>query len=117
MTEESPKTRTYRGWSAPLMSTLVTLPLALFATALVAFSPMSCDSCDEAEHDRFQEDFEIAWPVYLFGLALTIGMLLADYVATWQRREAARLWLAFLAPITAVLNYLIFAGVLDGPWV
>ncbi|MDX3232562.1 hypothetical protein [Streptomyces sp. ME19-01-6] len=52
---------------------------------------------------------EVAWTVYRLGLALPVGLLLADYVATWQRREAARLWLAFLAPITVVLNYLLFA--------
>jgi hypothetical protein len=114
MTEE---TRTYRGWSAPLMSTVVTLPTGLYATALVGLSPMSCDPCGEAEYARFEQDFAFDWTVYLLGLALSVGMLLADYVATWQRREAARLWLAFLAPITVVLNYLIFAGILHGPWV
>jgi hypothetical protein len=113
MTEEPPETRSYRGWTAPVMSTLVTLPLVLLTFALVGLSPMSCDPCQGAELRRFEENFEIAWTVYRLGLALPIGLLLTDYIATWRRREAARLWLAFLAPPSALIPYMLFASILD----
>lgn len=113
MTEESLETRSYRGWTAPVMSTLVTLPLALLAFALVGLSAMSCDDCQGAELKRFDESLHVAWIVYRIGLTLPAGLLLADYVATWRRREAARLWLAFLAPPSVLIPYMLFAGILD----
>ncbi|MEU5031827.1 hypothetical protein [Streptomyces milbemycinicus] len=113
MTEEPPEIRSYRGWTAPVMSTLVTLPLILLTLAPVGLSPMSCDDCQGAELKRFEESLHVAWTVYRLGLALPVGLLLADYVATWRRREAARLWLAFLAPPSVLIPYMLFASILD----
>lgn len=116
MTEESPEFRMRRrGWIAPLLSTLVTLPMALIATAFVGLSPMACDPCGGAELERFEDSFDVAINVYQVGLALTAGLLIADYVATWQRRDAPRLILAVLAPISVFCDYLLFAGLLTEP--
>lgn len=113
MAEEFTETRSYRGWTAPVMSTLVTLPLILLTLAPVGLSAMSCDDCQGAELRRFEESLHVAWAVYRLGLALPVGMLLADYIATWRRREAARLWLAFLAPPSVFIPYALFASILD----
>ncbi|ADI12980.1 hypothetical protein SBI_09862 [Streptomyces bingchenggensis BCW-1] len=66
-----------------------------------------------AQLKRFEESLSVAWTVYRLGLALPVGLLLADYIATWRRREAARLWLAFLAPPSALIPYMLFASILD----
>ncbi|MEU5109654.1 hypothetical protein AB0H07_46730 [Streptomyces sp. NPDC021354] len=113
MTEELPETRSYRGWTAPVMSTLVTLPLVLLTLALVGISPMSCDYCQGVQLKRLEESLSVAWTIYRLGLALPIGLLLAAYIATWRRREAARLWLAFLAPPSVLIPYMLFASILD----
>lgn len=113
MTEEPPETRSYRGWTAPVMSTLVTLPVVLLTLGLAGISPMSCDPCQGAQLERFDESLDAAWTAYRLGLALPVGLLLADYVATWRRWEAARLGLAFLAPFSGLVPYMLFASILD----
>ena len=116
MTEQSSEFRMRRrGWIAPLLSTLVTVPMALIATVFVGLSPMACDPCQGAQLERFEDSFDVAINVYWVGLALTASLLFADYVATWQRQDSPRLILAVLAPLSAFCNYLLFAGLLTEP--
>ncbi|MFI6000510.1 hypothetical protein ACIA98_08815 [Streptomyces sp. NPDC051366] len=108
--------RDKRAFVAPLVSTLLTLPMALVALFFAGLSPMACDSCGEAASDRFDASFGIAFPVFGTGLLLVLVLLVASWALPWQRRNSARrIKFALLAPAAVVLDYIVFAGVIDWP--
>ncbi|MEU5808207.1 hypothetical protein [Streptomyces sp. NPDC047718] len=101
---------------APLLSTLLTLPMGLLALFYAGLSPMGCDSCDTQQADAFDASFEVAWTLFLCGLALVLVLLVACWALPWQRRNAARrVLLALAAPGTVVLSTLVFSAMLDLP--
>lgn len=103
-----------RVWIASLVSTVVTLPLALLAFFFAGLSPMACDSCAEAEAYRFDASFDPAWTVFNCGLALALITLMASWVLG-RRRPPAGLALAALAPGVVVLAVLLFMSLVDWP--
>ncbi|KIX71343.1 hypothetical protein ACN6AT_16450 [Streptomyces sp. JL4002] len=105
-----------RAFVAPLVSTLLTLPMAAVAFFFVGLSPMACDSCNGAASDRFDASYEVAFPVFGFGLLVVLVLLLASWALPWQRRNAAaRVWLAVAAPAVVVLASVVFHGLVDWP--
>ncbi|MEV0414050.1 hypothetical protein AB0I68_25360 [Streptomyces sp. NPDC050448] len=108
--------RDKRAFVAPLVSTLLTLPTALVAFFAVGLSPMACDSCEAAASDRFDASFDIAFPVFTIGLLLVLALLVTSWALPWQRRNSARrVMFAVLAPTAVVLDYTVFAGIVDWP--
>ncbi|MFD9074058.1 hypothetical protein [Streptomyces lasiicapitis] len=82
----------------------------------VGLSPMPCDSCTEAELDRFGPTFATDFKVFLWGLTVPAGLLLAAWVLPWQQRnKGRRTLLSALAPVSVVVLYLPFAGLVDWP--
>ncbi|MEW2137258.1 hypothetical protein AB0892_11735 [Streptomyces sp. NPDC005409] len=109
-------TRHGRAFVAPLVSTLLTLPMAAVAFFFVGLSPMACDSCDGAASDRFDASYEVAFPVFGTGLLAVLVLLVAAWGLPWQRRHAAaRVWLAVIAPAAVVLDVLVFHSLVDWP--
>ncbi|MEU7730201.1 hypothetical protein AB0B78_34025 [Streptomyces sp. NPDC040724] len=105
-----------RAFVAPLVSTLLTLPLAAVAFFFVGMSPMACDSCGDAASDRFDASYGIAFPVFGSGLAVVLVLLLAAWALPWQRRHAAaRVWFSVAAPAAVVLDFIVFHGLVDWP--
>ncbi|MFD5939104.1 MULTISPECIES: hypothetical protein [Streptomyces] len=81
-----------RAWVAPLISTLLTLPMGLVALFVGGLTPMACDSCDGAAADRFDASF------------------------THRIRHAARrVGLALTAPATVVVTFVAFMALVDWP--
>lgn len=116
MSQQTPEHRTAaRTWVAPLLSTLVTLPLAFFAFLYVGLSPMACDSCNGEVADRFDASFRPAFNVFRFGLLLTLALLVGSWGTTSERRVGLRILFAFLAPLSVVVLCLAFAGMVDWP--
>ncbi|WP_406451337.1 hypothetical protein OG782_15620 [Streptomyces sp. NBC_00876] len=114
MPEETLTPRRPRTWIAALISTLVTLPLALVALFFSALSPMACDSCSDAQSDRFDASFDIASPVLSCGLVLSLLLVVASWVLSIRRPPAA-VPAAVLAPATVVVAYVAFAALIDWP--
>ncbi|MFI1283035.1 hypothetical protein ACH4U5_20150 [Streptomyces sp. NPDC020858] len=105
-----------RAFVAPLVSTLLTLPLTAIAFFFVGLSPMACDSCGDAASDRFDASYDIAFPVFGSGLAVVLVLLLATWGLPWQRRyAAARVWFAVSAPSAVVFDFIVFHGLVDWP--
>jgi hypothetical protein len=103
-------------WVAPLVSTLLTLPACLAAYVFGGLSVMACDSCAGPEADRFASSFDLAFPVLLGGLGLTLFLLAAGWALPWERRNAARrVALALAAPAMVPCVYLVFAVLVDWP--
>ncbi|MFF5972132.1 hypothetical protein ACFY7C_11505 [Streptomyces sp. NPDC012769] len=103
-------------WIAPLVSTLVTVPLGLVALFFAGLSPMACDSCNEAEADRFDASFAVAFPVFVTGLLVSLALLIISWALPWRvRHSARRVGFAFAAPLAIVLAGMVFAGLLDTP--
>ncbi|MET8504055.1 hypothetical protein ABZV60_05315 [Streptomyces sp. NPDC004787] len=96
-------------WIPALLSTLVTLPLALVSLFYAGLSPMACDSCNGAEADRFDASFDLAFPLFGAGLLLAVVLLIAAWAP--PRRPV----LALAAPLTVVFSVLLFMGILDTP--
>ncbi|MFJ3927732.1 hypothetical protein [Streptomyces sp. NPDC090022] len=108
--------RDRRAYIAPLLSTLLTLPLGLLSLFVAGLSPMACDSCGEADSDRFDASFETAFPIFGGGLVIVLVLLIATWALPWQRRYAARrVALALWAPGFVVVNYVVFWGLIDWP--
>ncbi|MFD4741602.1 hypothetical protein ACFWNQ_30145 [Streptomyces virginiae] len=105
-----------RAFVAPLVATLLTLPMAAVAFFFVGLSPMACDSCGDAASDRFDASYDVAFPAFGFGLLVVLAVLFAAWPLPWQRRHAAaRVWLAVVAPAAVVLDFVVFDGLVDRP--
>ncbi|MFB7862328.1 hypothetical protein [Streptomyces sp. NPDC056069] len=104
------------GWIAPLVSTLVTVPMGLLALFFAGLSPMACDSCDEAEADRFDASFASAFPLLGVGLLVALTLLITSWALPRRtRNQARRAGFALAAPLTVVLTAVLFAALLDTP--
>ncbi|MFE7619409.1 hypothetical protein [Streptomyces sp. NPDC057496] len=112
--EDVTDARPSRVWIAALISTVVTLPLALLALFFGGLSPMACDSCSEPASDRFDASFGPAWTVLCCGLVLALAVLVASWVCSF-RRPPAGLFLAVLAPCTVFVTGIAFAALVDWP--
>ncbi|MFF1924092.1 hypothetical protein ACFVW8_26405 [Streptomyces sp. NPDC058221] len=117
MTDEQHITvRTQGGWVAPLISTVLTLPLAFFALIYGMLSPMACDSCSDAEADRFDASFGTAFTVLVCGLVVALILLVVSWCLPRRPdRAPSRGLFALLAPVAVVLDHLLFSGLLDLP--
>lgn len=105
-----------RAWIAPLITTIVTLPMALIALFVGGLTPMACDSCNGAAADRFDASFGPAWTVLLVGLLLPLMALIASWATPWQLRNVARrVGLALAAPTTLVVTFVAFMALVDWP--
>ncbi|WP_405780336.1 hypothetical protein [Streptomyces sp. NBC_00859] len=112
----APDTRAERAWVAPLISTLITVPCGVFALGMVGLSPMACDSCSDAELKRFDPSYSTGLIVFLVGLLLPLGLLLASWSLPWQQRNNdRRLLLSLGAPVSLLLVFLLFRGLVDWP--
>ncbi|WP_327297306.1 MULTISPECIES: hypothetical protein [unclassified Streptomyces] len=108
--------RSKPAWIAPLVSTFVTLPCGLVAFTVAALSGMACDSCSEAELNRFSPSYSTGFDVFIFGLLLPLGFLLASWsLPRQQRNNDRRLLLALAAPVSLLLVFLLFRGLVDWP--
>ncbi|MET9951706.1 hypothetical protein ABZ135_09170 [Streptomyces sp. NPDC006339] len=116
MTSNDPDARATGAWIAPLVSTLVTVPLGLLTLFFAGLSPMACDSCNGAEADRFDASFAVAFPVVVTGLLVALGLLVTAWALPRRvRHSARRVGFALAAPATVVLAGMVFAGLLDTP--
>ena len=117
MTDDQLPPRTARAWVAPLVSTVITLPLAFAAWFFGALSPMSCDSCSEADADRFDRSFDTAWTVLRTGLLTALAALaVCRYLSLRQPRAAGRMTLrAALAPTAVGVTFVTFLATINWP--
>lgn len=114
--EELITVRPRGGWVAPLISTVVTLPLAFFTLIYGMLSPMGCDSCTDAEADRFEASFGTAFTVLVCGLVVALILLVVSWCLPRRPdRTASRVLFALLAPVAVFFTYLLFAGLVDLP--
>jgi hypothetical protein len=113
---ESPNARVPGEWFPALVSTVITLPVALFLFGGAALAPMVCDNCNGAEADRFTDSFNIAIVVFLVGLAVPLPMMLASWCLPWRQRHfLLRRVLATLAPFMVLVAYICFGGLAAWP--
>lgn len=77
-----------RPWVAPLVATLLTLLLSAVGYLIAVASAMGCDSCNPVEGHRFDSAFSDAFRVFLCGLFVAFGLLLAAWVLAESRRSA-----------------------------
>lgn len=111
-----PRAPAPRSWIAPLISTLLTLPMAFFALVFAGLSQMACGSCGETDQSRFDPSFDTAFTVFGCGLTVPAVLLLLSWTLPWQRRYAARRVLFAVAAFFAVpFLYLLFLGLVDWP--
>ncbi|MFD7981010.1 hypothetical protein [Streptomyces sp. NPDC059071] len=116
MPTHDPDARVTGGWVAPLLSTVVTLPLGFLTLVYAMFSPMACDSCDSAAADRFEDSFKVAFPLAMAGLLVALVLLVTSWALPRRARHSARrVGLAVAAPVTVVVTALVFVGVLVTP--
>ncbi|WP_405759718.1 hypothetical protein OG234_15150 [Streptomyces sp. NBC_01420] len=106
--------RRRKTWIAPLISTIVTPPLAFFAFALTVFSAMACDACSAAENHSFAASINPAWIVFRCGQVLALLAIVVSWVFV-RNRPAAAILLALAAPVTVFLSLGIFMTVVDWP--
>ncbi|WP_204163065.1 hypothetical protein [Streptomyces sp. CS131] len=105
-----------RAWIAPLISSVVTVPLGLLALLYGALSPMECDSCNGAVAERFHDSWMIGWTVLWIGLLVALAVLIASWALPHQLRFAARrVGLALAAPATAGVTFVAFMALVDWP--
>ncbi|MET9708261.1 hypothetical protein [Streptomyces griseus] len=105
-----------RAWVAPLISTLLTLPMGLVALFVGGLTPMACDSCDGAAADRFDASFTTAWTVLWIGLVHALIVVAASWAVPHRIRHAARrVGLALTAPATVVVTFVAFMALVDWP--
>ncbi|WIY76862.1 hypothetical protein [Streptomyces anulatus] len=105
-----------RAWVAPLISTIVTLPMGLVALFIGGLTPMACDSCNGAAADRFDASFTTAWTVLWIGLILAPIVLVAAWAVPHQLRYAARrVGLALTAPTVVGVTFVAFMALVDWP--
>ena len=118
MTDDQLPPRTARAWVAPLVSTVITLPLAFAAWFFGALSPMSCDSCSEADADRFDRSFDTAWTVLCTGLLTALAALAACWYLSLRhpRTPGRTTLLATLAPAVVGVTFVTFLANVNWPW-
>lgn len=105
-----------KAWLAPLVSTLVTVPVMAFCFMGVGLSQMACDPCAQAESDVFEPSFQTGFRVFLLGLLLPIGMLVTGWVlALTPRHPTLRAALAVAAPFAVLLLVVVFAAIVVWP--
>ncbi|MFI7087969.1 hypothetical protein ACIBUR_30795 [Streptomyces anulatus] len=105
-----------RAWVAPLISTIVTLPMGLVALFIGGLTPMACDSCNGAAADRFDASFTTAWTVLCIGLVLALIVLVAAWAVPHQvHNSARRVGLALTAPTVVVVAFVAFMALVDWP--
>jgi len=103
-------------WTAPLISTLLTLPACLIAYFFGGFSAMACDACDGTRADRFESSYAIAFPVLLAGLGTALFLLAASWALPWERHQTPRrIGLATAAPAMVPFAYVVFVALVDWP--
>jgi hypothetical protein len=107
-------------WSARIatgISTVLTIPVALYAVAFAGMSQMACDSCFGAEADRFYASHHTAMVVLLWGLAFTGVLLLASgFLPAKGRCLTARVTCAIVAPLAPIaLFFGVFYPMVDWP--
>ncbi|MCX5377722.1 hypothetical protein [Streptomyces sp. NBC_00091] len=111
-----PDSRDRRAFVAPLISTVLTLPLGFVSLLYAGLSPMACDSCNGEAAHAFDASFQTAWTVFVVGLLLVFVLLVMGWVLPWRvRNRARRVGLAFAAPGLVLLNALVFGALLDLP--
>ncbi|WUH91717.1 hypothetical protein OG900_17440 [Streptomyces sp. NBC_00433] len=112
----APTARVPRAWVSPLVSSLVTLPLALVAFLYGSLSAMACDSCDGAEADHFEASFALGYDVLRAALGLSLAVLSVSWALPWRQRNVSTRWvLAVAAPCVAVIGFVLFQGLVDWP--
>ncbi|MFG2712498.1 hypothetical protein ACGFX2_18380 [Streptomyces goshikiensis] len=119
MITENPATGSARdplAFLAPLVSTLITLPMGFLALFYAGMSPMQCDSCGTQASDRFDASFGEAFPVFLVGLAVVLALLLTAWGLPWeQRNRGKRALFALAAPAMVVFDVIVFYAFVDWP--
>ncbi|MFJ8016508.1 hypothetical protein [Streptomyces sp. NPDC096339] len=108
--------RDRRAFIAPLVSTLLTLPLGLVTLFFAGLSPMACDSCNGETARAFDASFRIAWPLFMAGLVVVAGLLVWCWALPWRKANADRRFgIAIAAPAVVVANVVLFFVLLDTP--
>lgn len=103
-------------WIAPLISSVITVPLGLLALLYGALSPMECDSCNGEVAERFHDSWMIGWTVLWIGLLIALAVLIASWAVPHQLRFAARrVVLALAAPATVGVTFVAFMALVDWP--
>ncbi len=103
-------------WIAPLVSTIVTLPIALFLFGLVGLSAMACDSCGGEEAQRYSQSVMQGVVGLFLGLVVAGVFLVVSWVLPWRQRNAARRTVfAVLAPCVLGLSYVVFLALVARP--
>ncbi|MET8711453.1 hypothetical protein [Streptomyces californicus] len=103
-------------WIAPVVSSVVTVPLGLLALVYGALSPMECDSCNGAVAERFHDSWTVGWTVLWIGLLIALAVLIATWAVPHRLRYAPRRFvLALAAPATVVVTFVAFMALVDWP--
>ncbi|CAM5522431.1 hypothetical protein SRIMHP_40410 (plasmid) [Streptomyces rimosus subsp. rimosus] len=112
----APDARASGAWIAPLVSTIVTLPIALFFFGLVGLSAMACDSCGGEEAQRYSHSVTQGVVGLLLGLVVAGVFLAVSWVLPWRQRNAARRTVfAVLAPCILGLSCVVFFALVARP--
>jgi hypothetical protein len=116
MVDNTLENRVRRAWVAPLVSTVLTLPLGFFALVFGGLSPMACDSCDSAQSKRFDRSFEPAFTVLQVGIAVSVVLLTVGWCLTGSDRYAGlRRLCVLLTPFTVLVAWAVFESLVDWP--
>jgi hypothetical protein len=104
-----------RPWVAPIISTLITLVLSVYAWAFVSLMPYECEmKCEAPELRHFYDSYRVIYRFFVCGLSIPLLALLESYRLTWRRRHPTRrIMLAIAAPLTVFFLYLITASLVD----
>ncbi|MFF2021788.1 hypothetical protein ACFVW2_08260 [Streptomyces sp. NPDC058171] len=103
-------------WVAPLIGTVLLLPVAAVIAGMALLTQLSCVSCDTAEFARFEESYTLA--VVLCGAVLAgAGALLVwSWVLPGRRLlRGRRIVLAIGAPVLAATCYPLFMALVAWP--
>ncbi|MFD5553907.1 hypothetical protein ACFWIA_08725 [Streptomyces sp. NPDC127068] len=103
-------------WVAPLIGTLVLLPVTAVLAGMALLAQLTCTTCDAAEFARFEESYTLA--VVLCGAVLAgAGALLVwSWVLPGRRLlRGRRIGLAIGAPVLAATCYPLFTALVDWP--
>ncbi|XUL88635.1 hypothetical protein ACQ86D_19930 [Streptomyces galilaeus] len=102
-------------WVAPVVATVVTLPMALLALFFGGFAPMACDSCNGAEAESFTRGFNTGFTYLQAGLVIAVVLLLVSWcLPQTEANVFRRRVFAALAPGTVVFSVFLFATL--APW-